>query len=68
MVGVDYRHPSSYPHEWSIGATSMISKKILSSLFKTQGTSVNEALSTLMAEVEAIMILPPLKVEFKGLF
>lgn len=46
----------------------MISKKILSSLFKTQGTSVNEALSTLMAEVEAIMILPPLKVEFKGLF
>ena len=41
----------------------MISKENLFSLLKTHGNSLNEALSPLMAEVEAIMISQPLAVE-----
>ena len=41
----------------------MISKKNLSSLLKTHGTSLKEALLTLIAEVEAILISQPLTAE-----
>ena len=64
MVSLDKKHPTASHMGGVWEPQTRSARNILSSLLKTHGRSLNdEALSTLMAEVEAVMNSRPLTVE-----